>query len=250
MSEPAVTHANPPVSTTDWTPPPGALRSLTFRFIARSAQILFRLLWRCQVIGLENIPRTGGVLLACNHVSNLDPPLLGCMIYRIRPSRFMGKTELWNNRFFSKIVEQVGGFPVQRHTADRATLRRVLDWLKVGEAVAMFPEGERSLDGTLQPAQPGITLLVQKSGVPVVPVACVGTYASWPRGRKLPRLVPLKLVFGKPITFSPTAKREEVTTILMQAIADLLTANGQPTDAPIAAEGTPKQKAEGETPAG
>ena len=232
MSETAVATAKPPAPPGEWKPPPGALRSLTYRFIARGAQILFRLFWRWKVIGLENVPRTGGVLLASNHASHLDPPLVGAAVYGYRPCYIMGKSELWKNRLCGKILDQIGGFPVQRHTADRATLRRVLDWLKAGETVAMFPEGERTFNGDLQPAQPGITLLIQRSGVPVVPVACIGTFAALPRGRTLPKLAPIKIVFGSPMTFPPEAKREEVTAALMQAIADLMTANGQPTAPP------------------
>ncbi|HLK56880.1 MAG TPA: lysophospholipid acyltransferase family protein, partial [Chthonomonadaceae bacterium] len=97
----------------------------------------------------------------------------------------------------------------------------------------MFPEGERTPDGNLQPALPGIALLVQRGGAPVVPVACMGTYAAWPKTGSFPRLRPLKIVFGKPMTFPPEAKREEVTAALMQAIADLMTAQGQPTAAPL-----------------
>ena len=122
--------------------------------------------------------------------------------------------------------------PIQRHTADRATLKQALDWLAKGEVVAMFPEGERTRTGHLQPAQPGIALLAQKSGAPVVPVALMGTYDMLPAHRKSLRRAQLKVVFGAPMTFAPKAEREEVTTKIMESIAALMTAHGRPTEPP------------------
>ena len=236
MSDSVEVSAKSGVDTAEWSQPPGAMRSLTYHLIARGASILFRLFWRWKLIDIENIPLTGGVMLAANHASNLDPPMLGAAMHGYRPCHLMGKSELWKNRLGGKILDQLGAFPVQRHSADRPTLRRVLAWLKAGEPVGMFPEGERTPDGNLQLAQPGIALLVQKASVPVIPVAIIGTWKAWPKGRKLPRPSHVKIIFGKPLVFQREADRDEVTDTIMQAIADLMTANGEPTLAPRRAE--------------
>jgi 1-acyl-sn-glycerol-3-phosphate acyltransferase len=221
----------PPTSEA-WKPYPHAQRNLTYLLVVWFFQVFFRILGRWKRIGLENVPKTGGVLLTANHASYLDPPLIGIALYRYRRAWFMGKSEMWDNRLLGFINDRVGGFPVRRNSPDRKTLRRVLDWLAAGEAVGMFPEGERTNDGLLHPAMPGIALLVQKSGVPVVPVAVLGTYAMLPRHRKSIKPAPITIAFGKPITFPPDASREAITTAVMQAIADLMTTHGQPTEAP------------------
>ncbi|HZP80350.1 MAG TPA: lysophospholipid acyltransferase family protein [Chthonomonadaceae bacterium] len=218
----------------DWQPHPRAGRNLIYHLIGRLLRLVFRFYTRWQVIGLENVPPSGGVLLASNHASYLDPMLIGAALYGYRPPWLMGKSEMWQNRLLGYINDRVKGFPVRRNSPDRATLRRVLDWLAQGEAVAMFPEGGRTRTGKLNPALPGIALLVQKSGVPVVPVACLGTYEMWPTNRKSIRRAPLKIVFGKPLTFPPEATREQVTTAIMAAIAALMTAHGCPMEPPQA----------------
>ena len=216
----------------NWKPFPQAGYT-PFYYVAGSAlRVFYWLYGRWKVIGIENVPRTGGVLLAGNHVSLLDPPMVGGALFGYRRVRFMAKIELWSTPIGHYVMDRIMSFPVKRGTADRPTIRRTLEWLAQGDAIAIFPEGERSEDGKLQPAQPGIALLVQKSGVPVIPVAIVGTYEMWPKGRKKFKRVPLKIAFGKPIQFPQDASREAITSVLMEKIAELLTENGQPTDPP------------------
>jgi 1-acyl-sn-glycerol-3-phosphate acyltransferase len=217
----------------DWKPFPRAGYTPFYYFAGSMLRLFYWLYGRWRIIGLENVPKTGGVLLAGNHVSNLDPPMVGGALFGYRRVRFMAKIELWSTRIGHYVMDRIMSFPVKRGTADRPTIRRTLEWLAQGDAIAIFPEGERSEDGKLQPAQPGIALLVQKSGVPVIPVAIVGTYEMWPRGRKSLKRVPLKIAFGTPIQFPPGAPREAITTLLMEKIAELLTENGQPTEPPV-----------------
>lgn len=219
----------------DWQPFPRAGYTPTYYIAGTLLRLFYWLYGRWTIIGLENVPRTGGVLLAGNHVSLLDPPMVGGALFGYRRVRFMAKIELWSTRIGHFVMDRIMSYPVKRGTADRPTIRRTLEWLAQGDAIAIFPEGERSEDGKLQPAQPGIALLVQKSGVPVIPVAIVGTYEMWPRGRKKLKRVPLKIAFGQPILFPQGATREQITSLLMERIAELLTANGQPTDPPVGA---------------
>lgn len=226
------TKASPPVQE-EWQPFPRAGHTPLYYVAGTLLRLFYWLYGRWTIVGLENVPRTGAVLLAGNHVSLLDPPMVGGALFGYRRVRFMAKIELWNTKVGHYVMDRVMSFPVKRGTADRPTIRRTLQWLSEGDAIAIFPEGERSEDGTLQPAQPGIALLVQKSGVPVIPVAIVGTYEMWPKGRKKFKRVPLTIAFGKPIQFPPDATRETITTLLMEKIAELLTQNGQPTAPPI-----------------
>ncbi len=226
--------AGPDKHIEDWKPYPRAGHTPVYYIAGTALRLFYRLYGRWKVVGSENVPRTGGVLLAGNHVSLLDPPMVGAALFGYRRIRFMAKIELWNTKVGRFLMDRVMSYPVKRGTADRPTIRRTLEWLAQGEAIAIFPEGERSQDGTLQPAQPGIALLVQKSGVPVIPVAIVGTYEMWPKNGKRFHRVPLTIAFGKPIHFSPNASRESITTSIMARIAELLTENGRPTMPPAA----------------
>ena len=216
----------------EWTPFPRAGYTPFYYVAGNALRLFYGLYGRWKIIGIENVPRAGGVLLACNHVSNLDPPMVGGALFGYRRVRFMAKIELWSTKIGRYVMDRIMSFPVKRGTADRPTIRRTLEWLARGDAIAIFPEGERSETGVLQPAQPGVALLIQKSGVPVIPVAIVGTYQMWPKGSKRLTRVPLTIAFGEPILFPPNSSREAITSAIMSAIADLLTANGQPTEAP------------------
>ena len=216
----------------EWKPFPRAGYTPFYYVAGTALRLFYGIYGRWKIKGIENVPRKGGVLLAGNHVSNLDPPMVGGALFGYRRVRFMAKIELWSTWIGHYVMDRIMSFPVKRGTADRPTIRRTLEWLAQGDAIAIFPEGERSEDGRLQPAQPGVALLVQKSGVPVIPVAIVGTHKMWPKGQKKLKRVRLTIAFGEPIHFPPNSSRKTITTVIMTAIADLLSANGQPTDPP------------------
>jgi 1-acyl-sn-glycerol-3-phosphate acyltransferase len=192
----------------------------------------FRLYGRWRIIGRENIPKSGAVLLAANHASYLDPPLGWAAVYGTRRMWGVARADLWKGKLMTFIMDSFDSLPVKRGSGDRALLRRVLELLGEGKMVGIFPEGTRTFDGKLNPAQPGIALMVQKTGAPVVPVAIMGAYEMLPRGAKKLRRVPLKVIFGEPLRFEKTADRDLITTQIMAAIAQLMTAHGTPTDAP------------------
>ncbi len=138
-------------------------------FGGRLARILFGL----RVYGAERVPRHGGVIIACNHISELDPPIIGCSIPRT--IAFMAKVELFKHRIGSFFMEKLNAFPVNRAGVDTQALRTAIDFLKGGEAVVIFPEGTRSNDGRLLPVKAGISLIVSASGSPVLPAFIWGT---------------------------------------------------------------------------
>lgn len=154
----------------------------------RLAQILsytyFRYFHRFEVTGAENVPDKGGFILACNHLSYIDPPAVGCRIrrnlhYFARDSLFFWPLGL--------LITKLNSIPVNRDQLDLGTLRRVLRVLKNGDPVLVFPEGTRSPDGTLQKSQKGLGLLAQKSGVPVLPARLYGSHEILGKGKIIPR---------------------------------------------------------------
>ena len=136
-------------------------------------QLLCRCLFRVRISGRENIPANGPVILASNHLSLLDPPLLGS--YATRRVRFMAKEELFANPLLGTIIKELGAFPVRRASADRQAIKTGLAILDEGGVMAIFPEGTRSLSGEVGKAMPGVLMLAAKSGAAIVPVAISGT---------------------------------------------------------------------------
>lgn len=196
-------------------------------------RIFFKLYGRLQIIGLwENVPRTGPILFCANHASNVDPPISWAAFYGHRRMRGVAKVELWKNKPFGYVMNAHGAISVNRGTADRGMIRAVCEGLELGDAIGIFPEGTRTYDGKLNPGMPGIGLLVQKSGAPVVPIAVLGTFEMLPRGSKRMKRTRLKIVFGKPIQYPKDMPREKIAENIMVEIAALMTQNGVPTDPP------------------
>ncbi len=150
--------------------------------------------------GRENVPRKGGVLVTPNHFSDGDPPIIGFALPRA--CYFMAKEELFAMKFWGKVIVWLHGFPVKRYTADRAALKRAETLLKEGEVVVIFPEGQLSETGTLQPFLPGVILIAQRAQVPLLPVAMIRVNEMMPYGELKPRRIrkPLIIRFGKPVS--------------------------------------------------
>jgi 1-acyl-sn-glycerol-3-phosphate acyltransferase len=160
-------------------------------------RVFFKIFCRWEVEGREHIPRSGGFILAPNHVSYLDPPLAGAAM--TRPVYFMAKSELFASPIFGRIIRQTHAFPVSRGGADRQALKKAQQLLQDGQVVVVFPEGRRSEDGRLQEAELGLALIAARAGVPVVPVAFIGVDRVLPRGKIFPRPGKVKVQFGAPV---------------------------------------------------
>ena len=161
--------------------------------IRRLVAGLLRLLFRLRVLGAENLPHTGPVLLAGNHTGFLDGPIVFMMLPR--PSHFLVKSELYSGPW-AKVLEFARQIPVHRGTPDRTALRRALDVLGADGVLGVFPEGTRG-EGRLETVQHGIGYLALRAGCPVVPVVCTGTADALPKGKLLPRFrAPIDVVFG------------------------------------------------------
>jgi 1-acyl-sn-glycerol-3-phosphate acyltransferase len=194
--------------------------TLFYRGVRDAARLLFRLAGRTHVVGHASIPREGGVVVACNHVSYLDPPLVGSNI--ARECAFMARHDLWQPAWQGRLISALNAFPVKRDTADRGAIREALRILDRGLVLVLFPEGTRSPDGFLQDPQPGLALIVQRSGAPVVPAVVIGPETMLPPGASRPRRARLTVVFGPTMRFTPDASRDEILTGVMDQIAELL----------------------------
>lgn len=156
--------------------------------------LIFKVLFRWEVSGAENIPKSGGTIIASNHISLWDPPVIGTAMQR--QIHFMAKEELFKIPVFNSVIRKLNAFPVKRGAVDRNALKTALNILKEGKVLGIFPEGTRSKDGKLGHAQPGATLLALKAGVPVVPTAVVGTNKFFSGKALLPKF---KVKFGTPL---------------------------------------------------
>ena len=193
---------------------------------------LFLLIWhRLKIRGAKNIPDRGGVLLASNHASFLDPPVVG-VGYRGRPVHFMARDTLWNSKFGCWWMDHVGCIPVSRGTGDIKALKLTIKALKEGKVVSMFPEGTRTEDGELQEAKGGIGFIIEKSGCVVVPAYIDGTYKAHPKGTKFIKPSKVTITYGKPITqedFQALGSGRKAydahAALIMQRITDIKNGN-------------------------
>ena len=156
-----------------------------------------------RIYGREHIPAQGGFIIASNHVSNLDPVVMG--ISAIRRINFMAKIELFQTQPLGFILKELGAFPVKRGEADLGALKEALKRLKKGAPVLIFLEGTRRIGNAPSEAQPGIGFLAVKSGVPVIPVFVSGTAKVMPPGAKSFTRGPVAVHFGPPVAFDPKA---------------------------------------------
>ncbi|MGH7233596.1 MAG: lysophospholipid acyltransferase family protein [Nitrospiraceae bacterium] len=189
--------------------------------------VLGRLFFRYRAIGRENIPQQGGLLVAANHASFLDIPLLGCGIPR--RAAFLGRQDLFPVPGLKGILQWLGWIPIRHDRLDRTGFGKAIELIKSGKVVVIYPEGTRTRDGKLHPGKPGIGTIVAQTGCPVVPAYIRGTYEALPMKSWRLRLHPVQVTYGKPIDFSMDARRyagkkelyRHVSRTVMAHIAEL-----------------------------
>lgn len=174
---------------------------------------------RLRVTGKENIPKKGGFIIASNHVSNLDPVILGFSCPR--NLNFMAKEELFRNPVFGRIIYSVGAFPVKRKNADISALKEAIKRTSSGKGLVLFPEGSRSNGVELRPPEAGIGFIAAKAGVPVIPAFIKGTDDALPKGSKAMKTADVSVVFGKQIFIEKKASYQEAANLIMKSVAQL-----------------------------
>lgn len=182
---------------------------------------------RLRVEGAEHLPDAGGIIVASNHLSISDPPLICLAIWRAtgRRVRYMAKAEAMETPIMGPLLRAYGGFGVRRGEVDRDAYRMARGVLEGGDWLGVAPEGTRSRSGTLGEPMPGATLLATRSGAPVLPVAISGSERTWPIGARRPHFgTTVTIRFGTPLDLREGGREaaEAKGERLMAAIAALL----------------------------
>lgn len=170
--------------------------SSLYNFFKAILYVFFRVFYRLEIIGQENIPKEGGVIIASNHVSYLDPPVLGVSINR--RTTFMAREGLFRIPVLGTFVKSFS-FPVRRGKPQPSTIKEAVRRLNKGELIVIFPEGGRSPDGTLMEAKRGIGVIACLSKCAIIPAFISGTEKALPVGARFLHPAKIKVIFGKPI---------------------------------------------------
>ena len=189
------------------------------------ARILLRLLFRVHVKGIENIPRAGPFLIAANHISFLDPVVVGAFVPR--DFYYMARDNLFDIPFLGRLIEICHAFPVRKDRPRPETLKRAILILKAGKGLLLFPEGTRSTTGKLRKGGPGVGMLASHTGAPVVPAVIAGTEKALPINARWIRMEKIHVRFGKPVFPSHESNidrrqvYQKLTDEVMKRIRDL-----------------------------
>lgn len=181
------------------------------------------LLFRPKIVGRQNIPKEGCVLIAPNHRSMLDIPVLGCATFR--PMRFMAKKDLFRNKLIKWYFETNGSFSIDKNDSDPAAIKKAISVLKDGDALVVFPEGRRNKNESVGELESGVSFIAVKGQAPVLPVAIFGLDKKIKiRFGFLPVLTKAKVVVGTPITahLQAKGKTSEITNALNLDLASEL----------------------------
>jgi 1-acyl-sn-glycerol-3-phosphate acyltransferase len=191
------------------------LRFIWYLFCRFIAVGTVSLLYRLRVYGKENVPKDGPVLVVCNHQSFLDPMLSQTWIWR--PFYFVPRDTLLNVKFWGRLIASLYVIFIRQGQADIAAMKTIIESLKEGKAVCLYPEGTRTHDGRIDNIKPGFGLMSRRSGAPVLPVVIDGMFEAWPRTRKYPKLGRVGVMYGTPFS------AEQIKTLGDEAFAQELT---------------------------
>ena len=200
------------------------LNNLIYKLVALTIRLICRINGGLEIKGKENVPAEGGVLVAANHISYLDPPLVGAVVPR--RATFMARKGLFEMPVLRWMIKSAA-FPVDRERTRPSTIKETVRRLKQGELIAIFPEGRRSDTGKLMEAKRGIGMLSSLSKAPVVPTLIVGTDKALPANAKWLKRARVTVVFGKPIYYTSNNvngdhhSHEDISNRVMTAIGEM-----------------------------
>ena len=189
-------------------------------------RIIFKIVFRWEAYGLGHVPLKGGAILAVNHASALDPFLGGIGLHR--KIWYLGRSSLVKNRLVDFIMACQHFVPITRGSPDIAATKRIINLIRSGEIVLMFPEGTRSVDGTLRPGREGIGMFVRHARADVIPCYISGAWRALPKGALVPRPHKIRIAYGPLIKYEkfkdiPKSREgfQQISEKIMERIADL-----------------------------
>lgn len=174
------------------------LRSVWYELVSVVLTLLCKVFFRLRLFGRENIPKKGAFIIASNHQSYLDPILCGAPLRR--QMHYLARESLFSNWFFRVLITSVNTLPLKQGEGDLTTFRRVIELLKEGKGVCLFPEGTRTKDGRIEPFKPGLGLLCRRGNAAIVPTVIDGAFECWPRHKKMFSFGSIWVQFGQAIT--------------------------------------------------
>lgn len=192
---------------------------LLFSFLRVFVQLLFIIFFRFRAFGTENLPRCGGMILASNHQSYLDPVIVGVPIRGYYHS--LARSSLFTNPLFARLITFFRAIPIRQGTLDSKALRKGSGLVRQGKTLIVFPEGTRTRDGSIRKLRGGFVFLAKHAAAPIVPTVIWGAFEIWPRGRKVFRFGKLMIAFGKPVHVLPESNPPEVLREVEEAMWEL-----------------------------
>lgn len=205
--------------------------TLSYRIGWSLFRVVFATYFHWRVFGAERVPQNGGVILASNHASYLDPPLVGCALSR--DINYLARESLFRFPVVGAVLRSWNAVPVDRDGGGAKGLKMILDRLLAGGGIILFPEGTRTSDGKLQCARSGIGLTVIKSNAPLVPVRVFGTFEAYGRHMKFPRPRRVMVKYGRPMMFeqlraeAKTCDKARLKEIYQQVADEIMAAIAQ-----------------------
>lgn len=199
-------------------PPLLTHKTFAYLFTQRLVQLFLFTLFRLRVRGKENIPKEGGAVIASNHQSMMDIPIVAAA--NVRHVCFVARESLAETGWLAKLMRECGAVLIERGATDRKALRDMVGHLKEGDLLTVFPEGTRSRDGSLLEFKRGAVLTAKKAGVPIIPTAITGAIHAMPRGKTLPRLRRVSIEFGAPIDSSLPDAQERLVAAVQAMVGD------------------------------
>jgi len=183
------------------------------------SRLVVTFLFDLKVYGAHNVPDRGGVLLLPNHQSFLDPVLVG--VFLRRPLSYLARSGLFENPRFAWLIRRLRAFPVKQGAGDVGAVKEMVRRLKEGHALTLWAEGSRTETGEIGQIEPGAALVIRRAQVPAVPIAIDGSFEAWPKGKKMFRRHPIRVMYGPPMHLEHL-KAAEITQVIDRTLRDLL----------------------------
>ncbi len=197
------------------------LKARLFRRVLRPVfRLIFHVLSRVEIDGLENVPKTGAYMIAINHISIYEPPFV--LAFWPRAPEAVGAQEIWSRRGQSFLARLYGGIPVRRGKYDRQLLEKMISVLESGRPLLIAPEGGRSHTPGLRSAYPGIAYVLDKTGVPVVPVGIVGSTEDFLLNAMRRKRPPLSMHIGQPFFLPPLVASSQNRRVALKINTDMI----------------------------